>query len=484
MAYKTLVINSFYGGIAPSEKQGATGSFFFNKGLNILDEPSHVTLLPEAVKDSGSTVVGLVKWIVPATPYDTNIYFYDDGGNIYSRSSGGTWTKLRTVASSVGQGMDLYGDYIYYTQNTQIGRYGTLSGGSPSFTDNWQTSLNDTSTTGFAPVKAFKEGLAVGNGNDLGWYDGSTWDQDRVILPPGFNIRSLTVLDEFLVIGAWKGTAITDSSQGYLFFWDGSAVTFNFFVEVQEGGVAATLNSRNRLLSSFGSSGYFYLNYAPSLLKIDRVPKIEYGKYVDIFPGAMTNWKGASFIGVGGNTDSTAIEQGVYQYGSIQNEYPETLSFAYPISTGSTTGTTVKIGAIEGVGSALYIGWRDGSSYGVDRVIQTADPYASGFYESLIFDDGRTGAQKQAIKIKATHKALASGESIQLGYQTDRSGSYTLGTANSTVGSTTTILNVDADDARFYEFQMKAILAATGSTSPTLTSLTLVYDPLDNEDIV
>ncbi|MDI6808204.1 MAG: hypothetical protein QME66_04365, partial [Candidatus Eisenbacteria bacterium] len=397
-------------------------------------------------------------------------------GRIYKATTGGsgTWTVERTVTSSVGQGMEVHNDYLYYTRNTTLGRYGLLSG-SPTFDDSFQTGLNDTSASGFAPIKAFKEGIAVGQGNDLGWYDGTTWTQNKVVLPIGFNIRTLEVIDEFLAIGAWRGNSVTDSEQGLIFFWDGSATTFNFFVEVPYGSVNAMVNTQNRLFSSIGSSGELYLGFQP-FRKVHKIPKLEFARYLDIFPGAITNWKGLVHIGVSGNLDSSSVKGGVYQWGSVSSKYAEALNYPYTISTGTTTGTTLRIGALEGIGDELYIGWRDNTTYGVDRVIQTASPYANGTIEGLIFDDQRAEMDKTALVLKATHKALVSGESVQLGYKIDRAAAYTTGTANATVGSITTRLPIPNADRRFNELQYEAILATTGATSPTLTSLSLLYE--------
>jgi len=139
---------------------------------------------------------------------------------------------------------------------------------------------------------------------------------------------------------------------------------------------------------------------------------------------------------------------------------------------------------IKGYGDELYIGWQNDTTYGVDRVITTASPFASGTYQSLLFDDNRPLQEKQAITLKATHKPLVSGESIQLGYKTNRASSYTTDTANSTVGSTVTRLPIQTSMARFYEYQFEVILATTGSTNPTITSIGLEYDDLTAETLV
>jgi len=483
MADQYLVQKFFHGGIAPSEKIGGRGSCFFSQRLNIFDEATKMSILPKTTKvsgDSGDTqVTDLIKWIVPATPYNTNIYFYSEGGKIYRETSAGVWSSLQTTANSYGQGLELHGDYLYYTQNAQIGRYGALSG-TPSFTDNWQTGLNSTATTKYAPIKAFKEGLAVGHGNYLGWWDGSVWDVDRLVLPPGLNIRSLEVIDEYLVIGTWRGTSITSNEEGYLFFWDGTSVTFNFFVAIPQGGCGALLNSRNRLLSSVGGNGSILLNYNP-FQKIITIPKLLINKYAEVLPGAMTNWRGMAQIGIGGNTDSADVIQGVYSYGNTNEQLPEVFNYSFTISTGTTGGTGVRIGALKGIGDNLYISWKDGSTYGVDKVTNSNDPYATAIWESLIFDFDQPYHDKLAIKLKANYLPLVSGESIQLGYKTNRAASYTTATADSTVGSTETEIAIPPDYNRFKEFQFEAILATSVATSPTVTAISLKFDDLAEE---
>ncbi len=480
---KIIASSNFSGGIAESLKIGLPNSFNFSQNLNIYDEPTQLTLLPATANYSGTTVTGLVKWFVIGQPYDTKIYAYDENGSIYSITSGGVCTFLRKVANSSGQGFDLLNDYIYYSQDSQIGRYGPLST-TPTFTDNWQTGLTTTSTTKFAPAKAFKEGMAFGFGNNLAWWDGSVFNATKIVLPPGIQIRCLDVVDEFLVMGTWTGTTITDSEKGYCFFWDGTATSFNFFVEMPEGGVNALVNSRNRLFSIIGSSGYLYLNYAP-FQKVHKIPNVAVGNYVEVYPGAVTNWKGITHFGASANTDSTTIVNGVYQWGAKSDRFPDVMNFAYGISTGNTLGSNVKIGALKGDGNQLFIGWEDTTTspttYGIDRVLQTNSPATSGYIQSLIFDDNRIYQEKMTEIVKATHKPLRTGESVQLGYDLDRSGTFTLGTANTTVGSKETRLTV-SKNARFTEAQVKLLLGATGTTSPVVTSWAMQYDDLQQEE--
>jgi hypothetical protein len=99
----------------------------------------------------------------------------------------------------------------------------------------------------------------------------------------------------------------------------------------------------------------------------------------------------------------------------------------------------------------------------------------------LIFDDETLYGDKKVNVLKAVHLPLASGESIQLGYKLNRADDYTMGTANSTVGSTETRLEIPLDYRRCREFQPKVILATSGTTSPTVTYYGFEFDDLKEE---
>ncbi len=323
-------------------------------------------------------------------------------------------------------------------------------------------------------MKAFKEGIAVGHGNKLGWWDGSVWTLDRIELPPGFNIRSLEVYNEYLVIGCWKGIHITDNDEGYLFFWDGASDTFNFFVTAQDGGVSALLNSKNSIISFLGSDGTFYKDYQP-FTKVQQIPKVDFSEYVDIYPGAVTNWRSLSFFGMSGSSDSSDMLRGVYAYGSRSSKYPAALCFAFSISTGNS-GSTVKIGAIKGIGNYLYIGWSDGSTYGVDRVANSGNCFTSGYFEQLIFDNNTTYREKRVNRVKATHLSLLEGQSITLSSSIERN-TYLHGDTNTVDNET----NFTPPLERFKEIQNKVTLSSTSGVSPRVTYLSMLFDDQKKE---
>ncbi len=481
MADQILIVNKFFGGMSQAEKIGPEAAFGADSEmLDTTKDPNQLTVLPAGTKVSGSTVTGLIKWIVDGSPYDTNRYFYDENGVIYRETSGGTWSVLRSVSNSSGQGMAMIGDYLYYTQDSQIGRYGPLSG-SPSFTDDWQTGLNDTSITGFAPILQYAGGFAVGHGENLGWWDGTIWDSVKLTLPSGFSIRAFTQVQEMIVGGMWSSDgAVTDSEYGYVFFWEGATTNPTYFFPTD--GAPNTLgNTKNRLISVFGSSGNIYTDQEPFNL-VHQIPKMTSGKYLEIFPGAMTTWKGQTYFGSAANTDSTVIKHGIYSYGAKSGLYADSLNYAAKISTGTQTGTDVRIGAVLGIGNQLYWSWKDGSSYGVDKISSTSAPAAVGKYVSLVHDDERPGFDKMCKVLEVTHKPLASGESIQIGFKADRAvAGFTNDTANSTLNSKITRYAIPAARYKEAEFQ---VLLNCGATAPTVTSINYLFDDLKDEGLM
>ena len=85
-------------------------------------------------------------------------------------------------------------------------------------------------------------------------------------------------------------------------------------------------------------------------------------------------WQGLLHFGMGANTDSSALPQGVYSWGTLHSQYAESLSFDYVLSTGNL-GSTVKIWMIYPVGQKLLIGWKDGIAYWADVINPTGVVY-------------------------------------------------------------------------------------------------------------
>lgn len=471
MAQQFLNQGKFNGGIADDEKTGIKDSFAWCRSIEVRKDPDKFYLLPKTVKESLTTVTDRVKWMVTAQPHATDAYAYGHTGELWKRTSAGVWSSARSVGGG-GQGLEVFDDYLYYVQDTQVGRYGPLSS-SPSFTDNWQTDLNDTSSYDFAPAKAFLHGIAIGNGNDLGWWDGTTWDQDKIVLPPGSQIRCLATWGQYLAIAAYRGANIYDAEDSWIFFWDGISSTYNHVERIESGAVNAMVNHDGRLRFIAGHKGELF-DYNGRVTPLKRLPRLTSQKYVEVFPGAMTVWDNMVRIGFSANTDDGSThEQGVYTWGRANKDYSEVLTYDYPISSGTRTATTLKITCVAGIGRDLFIGWDDNGTYGVDVVDEDNDPFANGVLETLIFDNEKRWKDKESMRSKIDFEALNANESVQAKYQVDRSGSWSTGSTANT--ATDTELRDDFQK-QFKEVQMQVTLATTVSTSPKVDNVGIVFD--------
>lgn len=601
-----LIIKDFTGAIGTAgEKKDVPNSFRFMKNLNPFEDTSYVTLARKTTKVSGSTVVTLPHWAEDGSPWATDRYFYDSAGKIYKETSGGTWSLLRSVASSAGEGFKVFDDYLYYALDAELGRYGLLSG-TPAFSDSflsdgttdvdqtgggtgaadyvpptsiselatarqtftpakeplkaviidvdvvgsgdWTVTVHDagnvligsktivngsmavgdntftfatplrvvnansyhfhvTSTVAdggvdtdaatdlegaeystlygilisatFHPMEEFLNFLVVGNERYLAKWDRATYEPNHITLPAGFEVRALAKFNEFLVAGCYKGATTQEAEEARLFFWDGIEDVFNFFTDVKIGAPNALINSKGELVGVYGSDGSVYTGNEPFKDVIDQVPKLTRGKYVEVYPGAITNFEGRTLIGIGAATDdSSGLEQGVYEVGRQQTQLPESFNFPHTVSTGTTQGTTLKIGMVKSMGTDLYIGWRDDTNYGVDKIALGDSASASGSLETLIFDGGDPDASMLPLNLVINFEALTSGQSVTPKYKLDRAASFTTGTAASTVGDT----RIEAPIfTRCKEIEFGFNLASTSNTFPKITGVRLVYDDLESE---
>jgi len=612
MAKQSLIISDFSGSLAKFEKKDLPFSARFIKGLNIFEDPSYMVPFAKPTKVSGTVIEALPKWMVDASSWSTDRYVYDEAGNIYKETSGGTWTKDRATATigngAAGQGLLVFNDYLYYSTSTTLGRLGLLSG-TPTYNDDFisdgtlnldqsldtsgqvytlATSINEGAThrqtftptndplkriqiligakgtgdwtvtvhdkanksigaktltnvnvtgsvdnnfdfttplrvtldnsyhfhvtstvadgtvttttasdletvdfhtffgilvadTDFHPIVDFDDGqvsiVVIGNERYLAVWDEETYEPNKIIFPPGFKTWSLTKNQEFIVADCFKGDSIDTAEEVRRFYWDGIAPTLNFSRPIDMGAVGAAHYSKGRLISVNGTQGEVYIGDEEPKL-IAKVPKLARGKKVEVLSGGITDWLGLTIIAFGANTDdSTGLEQGLYAWGNKDGNLPEVLAYMGPISTGTVTATTLEIGMVKGFGKDLVFGWRDGATYGVDKIIRTDNPVTAGGWESLIFDGGNPKKDKLALRVVITFVALASGETVTPKYKLDR-GSYVLGNAVTTVGETSAEVMINT---RFKDIEF-GFNFTTSTTFLKITGIAFYFDSLESEE--
>lgn len=562
MAFKAISVTRHNGGIAVGDKEnitsvynqnGLNSSFRMDYGANIHDEPSKWSALPaplnvlQGTYNTATLLKDELRWFVNGNPYVNAKFAYGSLGNIYQEDQFGNWTNIHTAPNSVGQGMVVFNNYLYYVQNTQIGQYGPLSGGLPaSFNDSWQTGLNPTSALGFAPCLVFGFGFAVGHGNSVGFFGNNItvsfniyttytsgevisyigqfwqciltyttgqspttpdadathwqsyatsvppyqWTNAAITLPIGTSCMSFTRIEQYLAIGTVGSNSVFDNENGYIFMWDGSSPQWNFFNNIEQGANNALVNYRNQPLSINGSQGIIYIGYDP-FVKVHQLPKLPISGAVQVYPGAVTSWKGKVYIGFGANSTDNNFRRGVYAWGAKVNAYPDALSCDFLCSTGNS-GVSVQITAVAGFGNSLYIGWRDGNLVGIDKVTYSNPPQAIARVDYLIFDDKRVSQEKRSDTIQVYHSALRVGESVSIYYRCDRIDDLsapfdTTPLFTHTYSATDTEPNFTRwspetiNNPRFNELEI-GVSIGCGTTTPYVYATTMKYNDLATEE--
>lgn len=327
------------------------------------------------------------------------------------------------------------------------------------------------------PIAEHLNFLCFGNANYVAKWDRATYNPNTITLRTGYKVRGFAKWREYLVIAAVPDTTTDSNEDCRLYYWDGIATTFNFFDVVPFGFVNAIFNLQNKFVGVFGPDSSVYVGNAP-FQAVQPMPNLARGKKIEVNPTAITSWQGKIYIGAGAVTDDATFEQGIYEFGSLNDQFQEVITYAFKISTGTTQSTTVKIGMVKAFGKNLYFSWRDNTTYGVDKVIRGNNAQTSGDWESLIFDHKKPQKTKLAHKIVITFAPLASGESVTPKYKINRASGWTSGTASSTVGDERVEMSINA---RFREVEFGFTLASSSGTYPLVKSITFFFDDLASE---
>jgi len=487
--------------------QGISSSPFVGFGdvrqLDVFTTPNVVKLNNLTAKKSSTTVVARPNWIVanPATPAEK--YALDTGGKVYkSTDSGATWALMtgNTQTSANGNGLAIWKNYLFVFRDTKIDVCGdgTATGITNSnWTNGWQTidsdllwhpalvSKNDSYL--YAGAGRYVMSLKEVSGQTFapGTAATYTFTSQALDLPPNYRIKSIEELGNNLMCGTWQGTNVYDTRIADIFPWDRSSVSFGQPISMNEFGVHAMLNIGSALIVLAGIDGEVFISDGVGATPIAQIPHsiadISNNKYIDYYPGAITNWKNKVYFGVSsGGTETTIAGMGVYSL--TRTSRGNILINEHLISTGNDgSGENIKIGALLPVTrDNILIGWDDDSTMGIDNI--TTSSFAtsySGYFDSPMYRVGTSDHTREFQNVEINlARPLRTNEGIKLSYRTDLSKSFTafLTFDNATYAgelSHTTILSKPTYDIPASELlQIRVALTGT-TTTPELMSVIL-----------
>lgn len=358
----------------------------------------------------------------------------------------------------------------------------------------WASALASTQN-GLHPIMDFANLTLIGNGRYVVVYEPlqdnpttADFERHRLTFPPGFEVCGFAQKNLFAVIGAEKRSTNGEFQEGALFFWDGVSETYNDWWPVPEGSPESLYSSENTVW--FTSNGVLYKIQGtdqPIKVRTIRNTDSEYSGVSDIthvYPNMMTVRRGILLVGYPSITTNQSIEHGIYSYGAISQEYPLSWGFSYTTSNGNILNTDTKnlrLGMVKSYGDTLYVSWRDDSvsphAYGVDVVDNTSAPASTFTITSLLFDDNRAYAHKNAGYMICTFDSWPADATLTLKYKLDNDSDFTYSTTTVTTGDQYLVMPIDR---RFLVGTFGAD-GTCGTTTPNISSLFVWVDPLSNE---
>lgn len=346
------------------------------------------------------------------------------------------------------------------------------------------------SDTNYHPMAVLGNKLLIGNRNFLAVIeDTEIYDPERLQFPYNDNVRSIEVIGGYAHISTWRYDSVTKSNVTRVYIWDGVSPLFNDYLPYS-GTVHAMQNSGDNQLYVLHNHDVAISVYTGAITKKRQLKNLTIGKYLEIYPGAVTVWNNLLYFGISGG-DATDSIRGIYSYGRRDNDVPNALGFDYPISTGNK-GNTVQIGSMLGLNQTTFlVAWKDSSTYGVDNIDLTATQ-ATTYLDLLRFDGDRPNNEKRlkhvtlrfdpllstdtlTVLYKINRKDFPAGSGVENGYK--EFGSIS-GATSTNVGKVFKSFDPVMSSIDFYEieFRIKLTRDSGATTSPTIYSITMDYD--------
>lgn len=411
MERRFLNIENWSGGLSDSPLLGIKGSFAEGVGIDIHSQPGVLGVNQRLIKDSGSIITELCKNAVNASD-ESSYWFSSSSGKIWKRTKEGVWSLAHTNTKGACLGACEWEDYLYYATETSLGRFGPLSG-TAEWSDEWNTGLTSAS---YHPMAVQGLYLIIGNGSDIATVDDvgtftpiGTPDITFSSLPSNQKIRTIRKFGADVLIGTYS----TNNSPAMLIRWDTVSPTFlGDPPDIPQTTIQTIISEGTYAYIIAGEFGQIYYYDGNIAIPYKQIPgNYASNKYLKVNPEAVCDFRGKTTFGVSnGSGDSTL--QGVYSLGQKDKNYPIALNLDYVISQNKTSG--VEIGAMIVIDRDIYVAWKEGTNYGVDK-IDWNNKYNGAYYKPLVIRGDRF-KNKVFKDFVITYKSKPQGTDLTLDY--------------------------------------------------------------------
>lgn len=364
----------------------------------------------------------------------------------------------------------------------------------------WADRLVDT-VNDFHPIERFLQYECIGNGNYLSTWEplsdpptNDEWKRHALVFPQEYEVCGLAVLNEYLAIACERVPSSGGYSQGgIIFWWDGLSPTYNYFTRIPEGAPYGLREYQNIVYYYAGGAEYAIAGANSVPQKVRTLPGTDTefsgaNASVSVYPYTSTTRRGIHLIGFPSATTDPSINYGVYSWGAVDKNYPQSFGYSYLSSSGAKNnsgGNNLTLGMVKNFGDLLLTSWRDDANggYRMDRVDNTNNPASYATWESLIVDNGYPGKIKTAAFMEA-YFDLPEGATIKLKYKLNREDNWNYSPAYSLEnlwqgrGHYARFSMTQNNGGDFYEAQVGVDITCDGTvtTPPVVQMVSFVYD--------
>jgi len=346
--------------------------------------------------------------------------------------------------------------------------------------------------------------LCIGNGQYLSTYNFSNdanpsnnvWQRERFPIDAGYEITSVSVNNQFLVMAAEKRSSNSNRNfqEGCLYFWDGQNATYNFKIPLPMGAPYSVYTFNN--ITYFICAGALYAwGGGQQVIKVRPIAyqNTDYLDTIDntiVNPNMMAPRFNLLMIGYPSITTNVGLKYGIYSWGSVELIYPNSFGYSYALSHDTynyTVANNLQIGMIKNFVDTMYVASRKTVSgtttYYLDVVNNSSEPAGVFSWQSLIYDGGVRYKQKEATRLKISFLPWPEDATLTLFYALERGAQVTTDASGApyspNTGDTSLIIDINK---RFYEAQWGFSGTCDNPASiPTITGITMEIDPLQSE---
>jgi hypothetical protein len=217
-----------------------------------------------------------------------------------------------------------------------------------------------------------------------------------------------------------------------------------------------------------------------NIIQVHKITSLDnaFNSIVDatrVYPNMLCVKDNMLHMGYPSTTNNTTVEHGVYVWGSLEKNFPESFNYGYVPSSMSSgndnlnTSGNLQIGCVRSFGDEMYISWKDkNSSYGLGIVDNLCTPAPVFKFRARRFDAGEIHTDKLALKQAVICSALASGVSITAVSSIDGA-SYVNG-QTSTTGTTKLVSPINQPN----NFK-RVVTGFDGTCSSSVTTSPIIY---------